>query len=152
MVCFGAELLMNIAKRVVVENNAKDMNLKTESLECVSTSVTLFILTGKRLCLRSNRRLALTKENEIRKQNFKLRTRDKMETKTSNTGQTEYLQQFNVVRCAKWGLRKIKDAEKPCLSPEHNPPTHIVLSAGTYEYTCPSCGKVMVFTVPLITY
>ena len=51
---------------------------------------------------------------------------------------------------AKGGLRKIKDAEQPCLSPQHKPPMHIYLTAGTYEYTCPSCGKVVVFTVPLI--
>lgn len=48
------------------------------------------------------------------------------------------------------GLEKIKDAEKPCLSPEHNMPTHIVLSPGTYKYTCPSCGKSITFDVPAI--
>ena len=48
------------------------------------------------------------------------------------------------------GLRKIKDAEKPCLSPQHEPPNMIVLEPGTYEYTCPSCGKQYVFTVPYI--
>jgi hypothetical protein len=48
------------------------------------------------------------------------------------------------------GLRKIKDAEKPCFHPEHNPPMYIYLEAGTYEYICPSCGKVTIFTVPLI--
>jgi hypothetical protein len=49
-------------------------------------------------------------------------------------------------------LRKIKNAEKPCFHPEHNPPMHIYLEAGTYEYICPSCGKVTIFTVPLITF
>lgn len=29
----------------------------------------------------------------------------------------------------------------PCHHPEHNPPTHIVLSPGIYEHTCPACGK-----------
>ena len=48
------------------------------------------------------------------------------------------------------GLRKIGELEKPCLSPEHNPPMHIVLAPGVYEYECPSCGKIMKFTVPLI--
>ena len=48
-------------------------------------------------------------------------------------------------------LRKIKDAEIPCMDSEHNPPMHIVLAPGTYEHTCPSCGKKVKFTVPLIT-
>jgi len=50
------------------------------------------------------------------------------------------------------GLEKIKDAEKPCSHPGHNPPMHIVLTPGTYRYTCPACGKVTEFKVPLITY
>ena len=45
-------------------------------------------------------------------------------------------------------LRKIKDFPKVCKHPEHNPPTMIVLEVGVYEYTCPSCGKVTIFTVP----
>jgi len=49
------------------------------------------------------------------------------------------------------GLRKIKDAEKTCLSSEHNPPSQIVLESGTYEYVCPSCGKRTEFTVPMVT-
>jgi len=49
-------------------------------------------------------------------------------------------------------LEKIKDAPKPCLHPEHNPPTHIVLKPGTYRYTCPGCGKVIEFEVPTIIY
>ena len=52
------------------------------------------------------------------------------------------------------GLKRISNNEwdeKPCLSPEHNPPTHIVLQPGTYEYTCPSCGKTVRFIVPSIT-
>jgi hypothetical protein len=48
---------------------------------------------------------------------------------------------------AKSGLRRIKDAENPCLSPAHNPPSHIVLLPGTYEYICPSCGNRVEFTV-----
>lgn len=31
---------------------------------------------------------------------------------------------------------------EPCLSPEHNPPSMIVLEHGRWEYTCPACGKV----------
>lgn len=49
------------------------------------------------------------------------------------------------------GLEKIADAPKPCLSPEHNPPMHIVLPPGVYKYTCPSCGQSVVFTVPMVT-
>jgi hypothetical protein len=48
------------------------------------------------------------------------------------------------------GFRKIKDAPKPCLNPQHNPPSHIVLSPGTHEYTCPGCGAKSIITVPQI--
>lgn len=44
-------------------------------------------------------------------------------------------------------LRKISEDFKPCLHPEHNPPSHIVLSPDRYEYTCPSCGKRTIFVV-----
>ena len=27
-----------------------------------------------------------------------------------------------------------------CNSPEHNPPTHIYLEPGEYDYVCPVCG------------
>lgn len=57
-----------------------------------------------------------------------------------------------MAQLAKSGLRKIKDVEKPCLHHAHNPPMHINLPAGIYEYTCPSCGKVTTFTTPLIMY
>lgn len=39
----------------------------------------------------------------------------------------------NVSSSAKGGLRKIKDAEQPCLHPEHNPPMHIYLTAIAYK-------------------
>jgi predicted RNA-binding Zn-ribbon protein involved in translation (DUF1610 family) len=51
-------------------------------------------------------------------------------------------------------LKKIDTPEnmkKICLHPEHNPPMHIVLEPGKYEYTCPACGNKVIFTVPLIT-
>ena len=48
------------------------------------------------------------------------------------------------------GLRKIKDTEIPCTHPGHNPPMHIVLEPGEYEYMCPACGKITTFTVPRI--
>jgi hypothetical protein len=37
--------------------------------------------------------------------------------------------------------------EKPCFHPEHNPPSHMVFSPGTYEHTCPGCGNKITFTV-----
>jgi len=48
-------------------------------------------------------------------------------------------------------LKKIKDYTRVCISPEHNPPTNIVLEPGKYEYECPVCGKITKFIVPLIT-
>ncbi len=42
--------------------------------------------------------------------------------------------------------------EGKCLSNEHNPPSNIVLPAGTHTYQCPSCGKITVFKVPLVTF
>lgn len=48
-------------------------------------------------------------------------------------------------------LRKIR-AIKPCLDPAHNPPSHLYLEAGEYEWTCPSCGKKVEFVVPSITF
>ncbi len=44
-------------------------------------------------------------------------------------------------------LKKISEPKRPCLSPTHNPPSMIVLSPGTYEHTCPSCGHVTTFVV-----
>jgi hypothetical protein len=48
------------------------------------------------------------------------------------------------------GFRRI-DVEpwgaKPCHHPEHNPPGHIVLPPGRYEYTCPGCGRVTIVNV-----
>jgi hypothetical protein len=49
-------------------------------------------------------------------------------------------------------VRKIADAPGPCLNPEHNPPSLIVLEPGTYEHICPSCGYRVIFTVPSITF
>jgi len=44
----------------------------------------------------------------------------------------------------------LKDENKPCLCPEHNPPSNIVLEPGTYTWKCPSCGKEQTFTVPIV--
>ncbi len=51
----------------------------------------------------------------------------------------------------KGGLKKIKDFSKVCLSSEHNVPNHMQLSPGIYEWTCSACGHITKFTVPLIT-
>ena len=39
---------------------------------------------------------------------------------------------------------------KMCLDPDHNPPDNISLEPGAYKHTCPSCGKVVVFSIPCI--
>jgi hypothetical protein len=44
-------------------------------------------------------------------------------------------------------LKKIADIPKPCLSSEHNPPSSMVYDPGVYEWTCPSCGNIITFTV-----
>lgn len=49
-------------------------------------------------------------------------------------------------------IRKIRDIPAPCNHPEHNPPTHMVLSPGVYENVCPGCGRVTVFTVQNVTW
>ena len=42
------------------------------------------------------------------------------------------------------------EQNKPCMSPEHNPPTHVVLNDGVHVWECPSCGKTtyLVITNP----
>lgn len=47
-------------------------------------------------------------------------------------------------------LKKIRSlpVDRPCLDPEHNPPTMIVLEPGEYEYECPRCGHKQRFIVP----
>lgn len=49
-------------------------------------------------------------------------------------------------------LKKIADLPKTCMSPEHNPPGHIVLSPGIWEHTCPGCGDTTTFTVAGYTH
>jgi len=39
-----------------------------------------------------------------------------------------------------------------CHDPEHNPPGHISLPPGRYEYTCPSCHRRIEFTVAGVYY
>lgn len=45
--------------------------------------------------------------------------------------------------------RKIRDLDpqQTCRDPDHDPPKHMVYPVGVYEHTCPTCGKVTVFTV-----
>lgn len=45
------------------------------------------------------------------------------------------------------GTRKIADEDKPCFHPEHDPPSHQVFAPGTYEHTCPACGRTIRFSV-----
>lgn len=54
----------------------------------------------------------------------------------------------------KGGFRKIKSFEDKsvCNHPEHEPPMHIYLTSGIYEYECPSCGRIKKFVVPKITH
>lgn len=46
--------------------------------------------------------------------------------------------------------KKIADAPIPCSHPEHEPPMWYVFEPGTYEHTCPACGKATVFEVPYV--
>ena len=47
------------------------------------------------------------------------------------------------------GTRRIGDLPggPACLSPEHNPPAHMVYRPGVYEHVCPACGRKVVFPV-----
>ena len=53
----------------------------------------------------------------------------------------------------KGGFKKISEpvGKDGCCSKEHKPPAHIVLPAGTYEYTCPFCGDITLVRIPLVT-
>lgn len=50
-------------------------------------------------------------------------------------------------------LKKI-DSSKPkiCKNPEHNPPMHIYLGPGDYEYKCPECGHMQIIHIPEIDF
>jgi hypothetical protein len=59
----------------------------------------------------------------------------------------------------KGGFRKIGDLpedmawrHQTCFHPEHNPPGHIVLKPGLYEYTCPGCGRSVMIRIPEIRW
>lgn len=34
-----------------------------------------------------------------------------------------------------------RDYPKPCMSPEHSPPSMMVLMAGPHRWQCPVCGE-----------
>lgn len=38
----------------------------------------------------------------------------------------------------------------PCMSREHNPPTGVLLPAGSHTWQCPSCGHETTFFVPSV--
>jgi hypothetical protein len=42
--------------------------------------------------------------------------------------------------------------EKPCLNPQHGPPSHMVFPGGWNVHTCPSCGTVSRFWVTRPTW
>lgn len=48
----------------------------------------------------------------------------------------------------KGNLKRLYTGRKFCTSPQHKPPSYIVLKPGTYNYTCPNCGESITFTVP----
>ncbi len=55
----------------------------------------------------------------------------------------------------KGGFRRIDtpvDNKGECTSIEHNPPSHMYLEGGTYEYTCPQCGNTVTIIVPKISW
>lgn len=45
---------------------------------------------------------------------------------------------------------KIADIQPPCMCPDHKPPSMVAWRPGVYKHTCPSCGAVMIFTVPFV--
>lgn len=55
----------------------------------------------------------------------------------------------NLFRNVERQIEKYED--KSCRHPEHNPASMKYREAGKYEHTCPACGEVQVFEVPLVT-
>ena len=47
----------------------------------------------------------------------------------------------------KSGTRKVAELIKPCIHPEHDPPTHMVYESGVYKHICPECGNEQRFRV-----
>lgn len=46
---------------------------------------------------------------------------------------------------------KHEPPQRSCTSPEHNPPTMIVLPPGQHTYQCPACGQITEFYVGEVT-
>ncbi len=55
--------------------------------------------------------------------------------------------------CGNGGFIKYEpiNIKEKCLNEEHNPPSHISLKPGRHTYECPSCGKITIINIPLIT-
>jgi len=49
-------------------------------------------------------------------------------------------------------IRRIGSPKNTCTAPGHKPPMNIYLEPGEYEYICPVCGEITIFTVPLILH
>lgn len=51
------------------------------------------------------------------------------------------------------GFEPIPAHERPCVSPEHTPPMHLVIPAGMqYRHICPSCGAETVLRPMQVTF
>ena len=46
-----------------------------------------------------------------------------------------------------WSIKKFAEERRTCRHPEHDPPSLISLSPGTYEHTCPRCREKCSFRV-----
>lgn len=78
-----------------------------------------------------------------------------MKTKKQKSEQTIPNNIREIIEKSKEGagrIRKISNHPVRCNHPDHNPPKYISLPAGTYEYTCPACGRRTVFEIPDIRY
>lgn len=45
------------------------------------------------------------------------------------------------------GLKKISESKNICLNSNHEPPSHMVLSPGVYEYVCPGCKEKTIIEI-----
>jgi hypothetical protein len=42
----------------------------------------------------------------------------------------------------------LDERDRPCTSPEHDPPSMLVQQPGTYTWKCPHCGREVTYVVP----
>lgn len=71
-------------------------------------------------------------------------------TRAKQQARAKSLEQVIESMRAKQNLRKVADESDlayPCVSPEHNPPSHMVYEPGVWEWTCTRCGEVQRFRV-----